>query len=98
MIYLPITFQLIGQTWTIRAANQFELVDDLGLCNPDQLEIIINPNQAEDSMLHTILHEIIHSIEIKLCLELTERQVDLLALGILDLLKSNRDFIVKEMI
>ena len=87
MIYLPFQFQLFNQTWHVRAARQHEITD-LGLCNPDELEIIIN-NQNSESMTHTLTHEIVHAIEQKLQLELTERQVDLLALGLIDLIRSN---------
>jgi hypothetical protein len=89
MIYLPMTFDLFHQKWRIRAARTGELVEDLGQCRPDQHEIVINPNQTEESMTHTILHEIVHSWEIKLDLDMTERQVDLIALAMIDFFRSN---------
>lgn len=92
MIYLPQTFRLFNQTWHIRAARMGEIDTDLGQCRPDQLEIVINPNQTGGSMAHTLLHEIVHSIEQKLQLNLTEQQVDLMALGLLDLIRSQQEF------
>lgn len=90
MIHLPIEIELFSQTWRIRAARQGEIDTDLGQCRPDQLEIVINPNQSGESMTHTIMHELTHAIELKLDLELTERQVDLIALGYINLFRLNR--------
>ena len=86
---IPNKFKLFNQTWTIRTAQQGELPDDLGQCRPDQLEVVLNHNQSEESIRHTLLHELIHCIEMKLHLEMTERQVDVLALGMIDLFRSN---------
>jgi len=66
-----------------------EIGDDLGQTRPDLFEILLNPNQSPESMLHTLNHELLHAIELKLQLELTERQVDLLALGLIDLFRTN---------
>jgi hypothetical protein len=88
MIYLPFEFTLFGQQWRVRAAKQYEL-SDLGLCKPDDFEIVIDTNQTAETKVHVLTHEIIHAIEQKLQLELNERQVDLLALGLVDLLRNN---------
>ena len=92
MIYLPQTFRLFSQQWLIRAARFGELPEDLGQCRPDQFELVINPQQADESMCHTILHEVVHSWEQKLQLNLTEQAVDLLALALLDFSRNNPDF------
>lgn len=89
MIYLPFKIELFSQTWTVRAARSGEIGTDLGQCRTDHLEIVVNPNQTEESMIHTIMHELTHSIELKLDLELTERQVDLIALGYINLFRLN---------
>jgi hypothetical protein len=85
---IPNEFTLLNQTWTVRTSFTGELTDDLGQCRPDQLEVVLNPNQAIESLKHTLLHELIHCIEMKLHLEMTERQVDVLALGLIDLFRS----------
>lgn len=92
MIYLPQTFRLFTQQWLIRSARFGELPEDLGQCHPDQFELVINPTQTTESMCHTILHELVHSWEQKLLLNLTEQQTDLLALALLDFLRNNPDF------
>ncbi len=86
---IPNNFKLFNQTWQIRTAQPGELPEDLGQCRPDQLEVILNHNQSEESIRHTLLHELIHCIEMKLHLEMTERQVDVIALGLIDLFRSN---------
>ena len=92
MIYLPQTFRLFSQTWTIRAARPLELPDSLGECRTDQFELVINAAQAEASIDHTLLHEVVHAWEQKLLLNLTEQQVDLLALALLDFVRNNPGF------
>lgn len=98
MIYLPFTFKLFGQQWTVRTARPYEITD-LGQCRPDDFEIIINPGQNNESLTHTLTHELVHAIEQKLHLNLTEDQVDLFALGLIDLIRNNNeilDYIISE--
>lgn len=89
MAQIPDTFELFAETWRIRTGDSRSMPDHLGLCLPDQREILLNPDQSEQSIQQTLVHELIHSIEQKLHLDLTENQVDLMALGLLDLFKNN---------
>jgi hypothetical protein len=91
-MHIPKQFRLFSQTWTVRTAEPGEIPEDLGQCRPDQLEILINPNQVPESLIHTLVHEVIHSIEQKQQLEMTERQVDLIAMGLIDLFRNNPNF------
>jgi hypothetical protein len=86
---IPDTFKLFSDTWSIRTAAPKELTDALGMCYADDLEIVLNPNQSASGIKQTLMHELVHSIEMKLNLELTERQVDVLALGLRHLFKEN---------
>jgi hypothetical protein len=90
---IPNEFKLFNQIWSVRTAIQGEMPDDLGQCRPDQLEVVLNPNQATESIRHTFLHELVHCIEMKLHLEMTERQVDLMALGLIDLFRTNPELL-----
>jgi len=81
----PNKFKLFGQEWTIRLGTELELAGDLGLCVADDNLILLNADQTASSIKHTLAHEVIHAVEQKLHLSLTEQQVDLLALGLLDL-------------
>jgi Zn-dependent peptidase ImmA (M78 family) len=87
-------FRLFSQEWNVRYGRETELDDELGLCLPDRREILIDERQNTDSKKHTLTHELIHAVEQKLLLNLTETQVDLLALGLLDLFKNNPHLMV----
>ena len=86
-------FKLFGQEWQIRTGTELELETDLGRCISDQNLILLNVIQTEASMRHTLTHELIHSIEQKLHLNLTEQQVDLVALGLLDIFTNTPEMI-----
>jgi hypothetical protein len=90
---IPNNFKLYSQTWTIRTGNEKEMNDNLGLCFGDSNEILLNPSQTSENLIHTLLHEILHSIEQKQHLEMTERQIDCLALGLLHLFSENPEMI-----
>jgi len=87
------TFKLFSQEWQIRSGNEQELPDHLGLCLPDQRKILLHEQQDDVSRKHTLLHELLHSIEQKLSLNITETQVDLMALGLLDLFRNNPELL-----
>lgn len=87
MIPKQITF--MNQTWTIRSAQNKELDNCIGHCDPEKNEILLDPTLTKDVLLATLFHELIHLIEITLHQHLTESQVDVMATGIVHLLKSN---------
>jgi len=89
MAMIPDTFTLFSQQWTIRTAQQKELINDLGMCFPDSNEILLNANQSAESIKQTLLHELLHSIEMKQHLKMTERQIDCLSLGLIHLFSEN---------
>ena len=93
MAQIPDTFKLFSQTWSIRTGTHKELPTELGMCYPDTNEILLNPEQTPDSLLHTLLHELLHSIETKMHLEMTERQIDCMALGLIELFNNNPDMV-----
>lgn len=93
MAQIPDTFKLFSQTWSIRPGTVKELPELLGMCFPDTNEILLAPAQTADSLIHTVLHELLHCIEIKQHLKMTERQIDCLALGLIDLFRNNPDMI-----
>ena len=93
MAQIPSKFQLFSQQWHVRPGTDKELPDELGKCYPDSNEILIRPDQTADSIIHTFLHEILHSIEMKMHLEMSERQIDCMALGLMDLFRNNPDMV-----
>lgn len=88
------TFKLFSQEWQIKLGQEREMPEHLGLCLPDQRKILLHEDQDQDSKKHTLLHELIHAVEQKLSLSLTETQVDLMALGLLDLFRNNPELLV----
>ena len=87
---IPNTFRLFQQTWHVRTGTEKELPNELGMCYVDSNEILLRTQGLPaDTVIHTFLHELVHSIEQKLELDMTERQVDLIALGLIDLFRNN---------
>ena len=89
----PSKFKLFGQEWTIRIGTDLELDTDLGRCVVDDNLIMLNPVQTTTNLHHTLTHEVIHSIEQKLHLGLTEQQVDLVALGLIDIMTNTPEML-----
>jgi len=89
MAQIPDTFKLFNQTWRINTTNHKELPNELGMCYTDQQEIVLLAGMNSDVLIQTLIHELVHAIETKLDLDMTERQVDLMALGLIDLFRSN---------
>lgn len=87
---IPNTFKLFQQTWCVRTGTEKELPNELGMCYVDTNEILLRTQGLPvDKIIHVFLHEVIHAIEQSLELEMSERQVDLMALGVMDLFRSN---------
>ena len=87
---IPDEFKLFSQQWLVRTGTEKELPNELGMCFPDTNEVLLRTQGLPaDTVIHTFLHELVHAIEQKLELDMTERQVDLMALGIMDLFRSN---------
>jgi hypothetical protein len=90
---IPNQFKLFNKPWTIRPSQFNELRDDMGLCMTNNLQVIYDSSFPYEEIEHIIMHELVHAIEQTLQLDLTERQVDLMALGIIDLIKHNPELI-----
>jgi len=89
---IPPYIKLFSQIWSIRASQPYEIGDDLGQCKHETHEIILNPGQTQQQMYQTLMHEIVHAFELTLDLEMTERQVDLLALCFIHFVRENPEF------
>jgi hypothetical protein len=89
----PTKFKLFGQDWIIRTGTDLELDTDLGRCVVDENLILLNAVQTKTNLHHTLTHEVIHSIEQKLHLSLTEQQVDLIALGLVDIMTTTPEML-----
>jgi hypothetical protein len=90
---IPEEIEFMSQTWTIRSANHKELVDCLGLCDPQSNTIVLDPGLPDCVMTQTLMHELVHLIEITLNQCLTEQQVDTIASGLIHLFRANPSLI-----
>ena len=86
---IPEEIEFMSQTWQIRSAKHKELIDCLGLCDPQTNTIILDPGLPDSVMTQTLMHELVHLIEITLNQCLTEGQVDTMATGIVHLFRAN---------
>lgn len=90
---IPQQFELFSQVWQIRAGNPKEMDNNNGLCYSDSNEILLNPQQTTAGMRQTLLHELLHCIEMKLHLDMSEQQIDTLALGLIHLFQTNPEML-----
>ena len=86
---IPEEIEFMSQTWSIRSANARELTDCLGLCDPQTNTIIMYPGLPDSVMTQTLMHELVHLVEITLNQCLTEGQVDTIAMGLIHLFRAN---------
>lgn len=92
-MHLPQQIEFMSQAWQIRYAQYKELTDCVGQCDPNTNTILIDRTLSDDVRSQTVMHELMHVVEMTMNLNLTEQQVDCLAAGWLHLLRSNPDLI-----
>ncbi len=90
---IPKEIYFMSQLWQIRAAKPKELIDCLGLCDPKTNTILLDPDLPTDVLLQTLTHELIHTLEMTLNQCLTEQQTDVMAAGIVHLLRTNPELL-----
>lgn len=81
---------ILGTIWTIKI-YPFEN-DDHGETLHDKAEIHLNSKKPPNMFYETMLHEIIHAVDLTCNLALTENQVHNLAVYLRAVLKSNPKF------
>lgn len=79
---LGLQFQIVGETDSHTTGMQ-------GCCNNANATFYIASNLRPDNRASTLLHEIIHAIDYKLELDLTEAQVKCLETGLYQVLTAN---------
>ena len=90
---IPKEIYFMSQLWQIRAAKSKELIDCLGQCDPRTNTILLDPDLPTDVMLQTLTHELMHLLEMTLNQCLTEQQVDVMAAGIVHILRTNPELL-----
>ncbi len=89
---IPRSCRIVGKRWRIATqANHIDIEDGqaLGTCDVEHCLIKICSTQHPQQMRDTLLHELIHSLDETLSLDLTEQQVHALAGGLYGLFKDN---------
>lgn len=83
MNVIPVTtVRIIGKDYSlVEAPTSFEGVP-AGQANSLTQQIIYSPNQSEQSLRDTCIHECVHCISYEMNLDLTERQVHALGSGL----------------
>ena len=85
---LPTKLRLLGKRWTVKLQSP-KGGKDAGECDHITATISVSPKQTEDSRRDTLLHEVTHAVDEELQLRMSERQVRLLATGLLEAFRSN---------
>ena len=66
---------------------------DFGQCVSTKCEIVIDPNVHVDQQKDTLIHECLHAIDHEMDTGLRERQIRLIATGLLHFIRSNPELI-----
>ncbi len=89
---MPPKLRLLGKRWTVKVQSP-KGGKDVGECDHSTAIISVSPKQTDDSKRDTLLHEVTHAIDEELQLRMTERQVRLIATGLLEAFRSNPAFV-----
>lgn len=83
---IPKSLNLLGKTWSVTQKKDSK---NFGTCYHGKCVINVNPSNVVDQQRDTLLHEIIHALEVEGQLKMTERQVTGLATLLLAGLRTN---------
>jgi hypothetical protein len=87
---IPKRLDILGKQWSVSV----EKIDDgdYGVCKHSATKITVHPEQTPDCMRDTLLHEVMHAIDIEMQTRMGERRVRLMATGLLQVLRHNKQF------
>lgn len=89
---LPKKISLFSKEWSLNGKDEIFSDDGdscFGLCKYDSLEITYKTGTNKDMLQDTLLHEVLHAISSETCIDLTERQVSVLACSLTHFTKTN---------
>ena len=89
---LPTSLSIVGREVPVKVVN--ELPNQLGEYSYEEYSIKIKSGQHPLAEMDTLLHECIHAIDDCFQLKMSERQVYCLSVGVLALLRDNRNMLV----
>lgn len=83
------TVKICGVDFQIVNKNGMDMPDALGLCHSDQQQIWLLESNTTETNTNVLLHECLHAISDALDLELSERQVTVLATALIAFARDN---------
>jgi hypothetical protein len=89
---IPTSIRFLGRTFPVIMRTKDSGFSDNGLFDHDTLTIQIKEGQIPAEEVDTILHETVHGISYFMDLNLSERQVRLIATGLVALFQDNPEF------
>ena len=87
---IPSQVIILGQPFDIIMKPQAEMEDELGCCQVTYNTIFLRQDMKDEKMGEVLLHEIIHAVGENLNLDLTENQVNNLAVGLYPIFRHQR--------
>ena len=81
--------KICGVFYKILMKTPVEMPNELGLCHSDFQEIWLNNSNTRETNINVLLHECLHTISDVYDLELTERQVHVLASTLIGFARDN---------
>lgn len=90
---LPAVIQILGKPYEVSIVASLDDGASDGEMSEHFQRILIAAGQTWENEKDTVLHEVVHSIEERLQLKLREKQVALLATGLLQVLRENPAFV-----
>ena len=88
----PKRILILGKRFKVVAHTKESLPDEAGLTKIMEQELCFRTDDHFEGQRDTLLHEVIHGIELQLGYKLTEAQVSGLAAGLLQVLRDNPGF------
>lgn len=89
----PTQIRVVGKTYTIEYVERVDDKDSSGESARDTQSIKVKKDQHQESARETLLHEVIHAVEGQLGLDLKEKQVHGLGVGLFQVLCENPEFV-----
>lgn len=84
--------KICGVPYQIVVKNSMDMPNALGLCHSDQQQIWLLDSNTEETNTNVLLHEILHAVSDAYDLELSERQVNVLATALIALARDNPEY------
>lgn len=81
--------KICGVSYQLVQKSQLEMPEELGLCHSDLQQIWLNVTNTFETNINTILHESLHAISDAYQIDLSERQVCVLATALIAFARDN---------